>query len=118
MSARRVSWPQVRRCFLALPGVEEGISYGTPAFRAGKKLLARLHDGGEDLVLRASFEERETLLAAAPEVFHVTDHYAGHPWVLVRLGRVRAADLARLAEQAWRGVAGKRALAAWEARRS
>jgi hypothetical protein len=40
-ASRRLSWAQVRRCFLALPGVVEGSSYGTPAFRVGKKLLAR-----------------------------------------------------------------------------
>jgi len=123
MSARRrrasrgPSWAQVRRGFLALPGVSEGTSYGTPAFRVGRKLLARLREDGENLVLCVSFEERETLLAAAPEVFHVTDHYAGYPAVLVRLARVEAADLPRLAELAWRGAAPRRAVAKWEAAR-
>ena len=111
------SWVQVRACFLALPGVVEGTSYGTPAFRVGKKLLARLREDGENLVLRVSFEERETLLAAAPQVFHVTDHYAGYPAVLLRLTRVKAADLPRIAELAWRGVAPRRAVAKWEAER-
>jgi len=117
MSTRRLGWPAVRRCFLALPGVVEGTSYGTPAFRVGNKLLARLREDGENLVVRASFEERETLLAAAPAVFHVTDHYAGHPWVLVRLAKIRASDLTRVAELAWRGAAPKRAVTKWEARR-
>jgi len=40
-ASRRLSWAQVRRCFLALPGAVEGSSYGTRAFRVGKKLLAR-----------------------------------------------------------------------------
>jgi len=110
-AARGLAWPAVRRCFLPLPGVAEGTSYGTPAFKVGGKLLARLREDGENLVVRASFEERETLIAAAPEIFHVTDHYAGHPWVLVRLARVKAADLARLAELAWRTAAPRRAVA-------
>ena len=122
MTARRratrgLSWPAVRRCFLPLPGVAEGTSYGTPAFRVGAKLLARLREDGEDLVVRASFEEREMLIAAAPEIFHVTDHYAGHPFVLVRIARAKAADLARLAERAWRSAASKRAVATWDAAR-
>jgi hypothetical protein len=107
----------VRGCFLELPGVTEGTSYGTPAFKVGSKLLARLREDGENLVVRASFEQRETLIAAAPEIFHVTEHYAGHPWLLVRLARVEAADLARLAELAWRSAAPKRAVAKWEAAR-
>lgn len=36
----------VRRLALALPGVEEGVSYGTPAFRVRGKLLARLREDG------------------------------------------------------------------------
>lgn len=117
MTARRLSWAAVRRCFVALPGVVEGTSYGTPAFRVGKKFLARLREDGEDLVVRVGFEERETLLDAAPQTFHVTDHYAGHPMVLVRLAAVKAADLARIAELAWRLEAPKRAVAKWEAGR-
>ncbi len=34
----------VRHLALALPGVEEGTSYGTPAFRGRGRFLARLHD--------------------------------------------------------------------------
>ena len=116
-AARGLTWPAVRRCFLPLPGVVESTSYRTPAFKVGGKLLARLREDGEDLVVRASFEERELLISAAPDVYHVTDHYAGHPWVLVRLARVKAADLARLAEQAWRSLAPKRAVAQRDAAR-
>jgi hypothetical protein len=115
VTGRRLSWAAVRRCFVSLPSVVEGSSYGTPAFRVGKKFLARVREDGEDLVVRIPFEERETLLAAAPRVFHVTAHYAGYPAVLVRLRAVKAADLARVAELAWRFAASKRAVAKWEA---
>jgi hypothetical protein len=117
MTARRLSWAAVRRCFAGLPGVAEGTSYGTPAFRVGKRFLARLREDGEDLVVHLDMDARETLLAAAPDVFHVTDHYAGHPAVLVRLRAVEAADLARVAELAWKLHASKRAVAKWEAER-
>ena len=121
MSARRrrtlpaLGWAELRACFLALPGVSEGLSYGTPAFRVAKILLARLHQGGHDLVLRASFEEREMLIAAAPERFHVTPHYVAHPWVLVRLEGLALRDLEPLVEQAWRAHAPQRAIARFEA---
>jgi len=105
-TARGLSWAAVRRSFLPLPGVVESTSYRTPAFKVAGKLLARLREDGEDLVVRANFEEREMLMVAAPEFFHVTDHYVRHPWVLVRL-----------AEQAWRAVAPKRAVAVWDAAR-
>jgi len=34
----------VRHLALALPGVKEGTSYGTPALRGRGRFLARLHD--------------------------------------------------------------------------
>jgi hypothetical protein len=123
MTARRrrtlpaLGWAELRACFLAFPGVVEGVSYGTPAFRVGKTLLARLHQDGNDLVLRASFEERETLVAAAPDTFHVTDHYVGHPWVLVRLRGLVVRDLERLVERAWRAHAPQRAIARFDGAR-
>jgi hypothetical protein len=51
-----LSFEDVRQMGLALPGVEEGTSYGTPALKVGKKLLARLKEDGETLVLKLGFE--------------------------------------------------------------
>ena len=42
----------VREIALSLPGVEEGTSYGTAAFRVRGKFLARLREDGETLALR------------------------------------------------------------------
>ena len=43
MAARKLSLAVIRRTVSALPDVEEGTSYGTPAWRHKGKLLARLH---------------------------------------------------------------------------
>ena len=40
------------------------------------------------LVVRVGFDDRAELLAAAPDLYYVTDHYVGHTAVLVRLSRV------------------------------
>lgn len=39
----------VRRLALALPGVEEGVCFGTPAFYVRRKLMLRLWEDGEIL---------------------------------------------------------------------
>lgn len=103
-----MSFATVRALALALPGTEEATSYGTPAFRVGGRLFARLHQDGESLVLRAEPEQRETLIETHPRHFFVTDHYRGEPWVLVRLATVPRALLAELIEQAWRQRASAR----------
>jgi hypothetical protein len=103
-----VDFETVRRIALALPRVEEGTSYGTPAFRVGKKFLARLWEDGEVLVVKIGFDEREILMKADPETFFITDHYRGYPSVLVRLAKVDPDDLRDVLEQAWRHHAPKR----------
>jgi hypothetical protein len=103
----QVTLATVRRLALALPGVEEGLSYGTPGFRVRGKFLARLWEGGETLVVKCGDDERDFRMKANPETFFVTEHYRGYPTVLVRLARVRQADLQAVLEEAWRRQAPK-----------
>ena len=58
-----VTYENARRMALALPGVEEGMAYGTPAFRVAGRFLFRIREDGA-LAVRIGFEEREALLAA------------------------------------------------------
>jgi hypothetical protein len=91
-----------------LPGVEESTSYGTPALKVKGKLIARLKEDGETLAVKVDPEARAALIDAHPTAFFVTDHYRAYPWMLVRLGRVKRAELARLLEDAWAMTASKR----------
>jgi hypothetical protein len=104
----RVTLATVRRLSLAFPGVEEGLSYGTPGFRVRGKFLARLWEDGVTLVVKCGDDERDFRMKADPETFFITDHYRGYPTVLVRLARVTEADLQEVLEQAWRLNAPKR----------
>jgi hypothetical protein len=106
----------VRQLALALPGVEEGTSYGTTAFKVNGKLLARFHQDGDSLVVKVEYAAREVLMGANPKTFYITDHYRCWPWVLVRISSVDPNDLRQLLEEAWRSRAPKRLVAAWEAR--
>jgi hypothetical protein len=99
---RQAGIATVRRIALALPGVEEGLSYGTPGFRVRGRFLARLWPDGEVLVVKCGDGERDFRLRTDPDAFFVTDHYRGYPTVLVRLGNVELADLRAVLEQAWR----------------
>ena len=92
MLRRAIDFDAVRKIGLALPGVEEGTAYGSPALKVHGKLLACLpaHRSAEpgSLVIRVDFDDRAELLAADPDVYYVTDHYVGYNAVLVRLSRV------------------------------
>jgi len=109
----------LRTFLLALPGVEEGPCYGTPGFRVKGKLLARLWEDGETLVLKVGgMDERDMLLETQPDLFFITDHYRNYPSVLVRLSAIEPAVLARRIEVSWRAVASKRLIAARDAAQS
>ncbi|HXT85873.1 MAG TPA: MmcQ/YjbR family DNA-binding protein [Verrucomicrobiae bacterium] len=84
-----MTFKDVRKMALSIDGVEESTSYGTAAFKIGGKLIARLKEDGESLVVGTTFEERDEMIAAEPETYYITDHYLNYPWVLVRLAKVR-----------------------------
>lgn len=109
---------RVRRLALALPGVEEGTSYGTPGFRVRGKFLARLWEDGATLVVKCGFDERDFRMRADPETFFNTDHYRGYPTVLVALARVTDADLRDVLEQAWRLHAPQRLVKSYDEERA
>jgi hypothetical protein len=112
----RVTLATVRRLALAFPGVEEGLSYGTPGFRVRGKFLARLWEDGETLVVKCGDDERDFRMKADPQTFFTTEHYRGYPTVLVRLARVSEDDLQAVLEEAWRRQASKRLVKEYDQR--
>jgi hypothetical protein len=108
MPRNTIDFDTVRNIGLALPGVEEGTAYGFPALKVHGKLLAcipanRSAEPGS-IVVRVDFEDRAELLAAGPDVYYVTDHYANYSAVLVRLSRVNPGVLRDLLGMAYKFV--------------
>ena len=102
-----VTYDQLKREALRLPDVAESSSYGTPALKVRGKLMVRLKEDLETVVLRTRWEDRERLMTLYPEAFHVTDHYRAHPWVLLRLSAAPRVHLPKWLESAWRLAAPK-----------
>lgn len=96
------------------PEVDEGTHYGTRAIRVRGRMIVRLREDGETIVLRAGFVVRDHLMSTQPAVFFITDHYRDYPAVLVRLANVKKAQLADLLEAAWREYAPKRLVAEFD----
>ena len=90
-----------------LPEVVEGAFYGYPSFKVGKKFLCRIKDP-DTLVVTCALEEKEMLMAAAPDIYFETDHYKGWPAVLVRIGKIEADELRHRLRKAWLMQAPKR----------
>ena len=106
----------VRQLALALPHVEETVAYGKPAFKAFGKFLTRVRQEDSSIVLvGVEFDEREMLMEAEPDVFHITPHYQNYPSVLARLATVDPGTVRSFLERRWRQCAPKKVLKQWDA---
>ena len=70
---------QVFDLALCLPGMEVSTAYGTPALRLRGKLMARLLEDEQTLVVKTDFFTRHLLLEAEPRMYFFTDHYRDYP---------------------------------------
>ena len=106
-----MTFEDVRNIALLWPEVEDGTSYGTPALKVRKKLLARLKEDGDSLVMPGvPFEERDMLVESQPRVFYFTDHYRDYPMVLIRLSKAKRATVEPLLRRQWQALASKKAI--------
>jgi hypothetical protein len=98
----------VRKLGLALPNVADGTAYGAPALKLGGKLLVCIPTNKSaepgSVVVRIDLEHRAELLRQHPDIYYITDHYAPHPSVLVRLSKTTPRDLTELLRDACRFV--------------
>jgi len=105
-----VTFDDVRTIALAWPEVEDGTSYRTPALKVRKKMLVRLREDGETLVMPGvPPEERALLVEHQPKVFFFTDHYRDYPMVLIRLSKAKRATVEPLLWRRWQALASKAA---------
>jgi len=109
---QRVTFDTVRKIALAIPGVEEGTSYGGLCFKInGKKFAGQAVNKSAEpnsLGVIMDFDQRDALIAEAPETYYTTDHYVNYPAVLVRLSKVNTAALRDLLQAACRYVSKRR----------
>lgn len=93
MAKSKADFGKVRKIGLSFQGVVESTCYGEPALKIGDKMFACMasHRSAEpgSLVARMDFLRRDELLAEAPEVYYLTDHYVGYPCVLARLDKIQ-----------------------------
>ncbi|MFN0154330.1 MAG: MmcQ/YjbR family DNA-binding protein [Gaiella sp.] len=115
--AAGLGWKDVVEIALGLPGVEEGMAYGTPALRVKGAFMCRLREDGETLAIRCDPDERPLLIEANDGVLFLTPHYESWPMVLVALPRASRDLVRELVEDAWVEKAPKRLRDAYLAER-
>ena len=106
-----MTFDDVRKMSRAWPEVEDGTSYGTSALKVRQKLLVRLKEDGDSMVMPGvPPDERDMLVESQPKVFYFTDHYKDYPMVLIRLSKAKRASVEPLLRRQWRTLASKAAV--------
>lgn len=97
---------EIDAMIMALPGAERSTAYGHPCWRIAGKFLTRLRDEDDSLALDVGdLGRRDMLVEMEPETFHLTDHYRGYSYVLIRIAQVDRAWLEAELRGRWRKVA-------------
>jgi hypothetical protein len=111
----------VRELGLVMPGVVNDTAYGAPALKLSGKLVACIPTNksaeANSLVVQIDVEHRAELLRQQPDIYYITDHYAPHSTVLVRLSKISRTDLKELLRDACRFVSSSASKAARPTRR-
>lgn len=99
---KRDGLTRVRGIATKLPNVEEGTTFGFPAFKVNGKTFAWFPKKKEvepgSLGVCMSILEREYRIAAEPAIYYVTPHYKDYTSVLARIDRMSQAALRELLE--------------------
>jgi hypothetical protein len=99
----------VRSIALALPEVEEKLTWGTDiTFRVRDKIFAIGGEGSTGISVKASLETQAELLEMDPVTFAKSAYVGRFGWVTVDLDRVDPGLLESLLREAWRRTAPKR----------
>lgn len=101
---------------LAFPGAERGTSYGHPSFKINGKFFTRIRAEDASLVISdVAIDEREMLMEAEPETFHITAHYMSYGYVLARIATLHPGSMRNFLARRFRRIAKKAVVRAWEA---
>jgi hypothetical protein len=103
---------------LDLPQVADGTAWGNPCLRAHGKMWVWWSPYMDAAVFQCDRDQREMLLAADPDTFALHPHYAAHPLILVRAGRIDPEWATARLTARWREMAPKRWLRDWDASRA
>ena len=104
-----MTYAELTDILLKWPLVEASTSYGTPSFKVKGKLLTRLKEDGDSLLIKGvEPDERAMLCEAFPDLYYFTDHYRDYPMVLIRLSRADAETVSTMLDRTYQTLLPKK----------
>ena len=100
-----MTYSELTDILLKWPLVEASTSYGTPSLKVKGKLLTRLKEDGDSLLIKGvEPDERAMLCEAFPDLYYFTDHYRDYPMVLIRLSRADAKTVTTMLDRTYQSL--------------
>ena len=110
-----MTFAQLRRICMSLPGAEERGTWGDATFRVRDRIFVIGSPEGESVSIKASLDDQSGLIAMEPRTFAAAAYVGRYGWVRVRLRSVGPELMARLVTAAWKRTAARRDVAQYEA---
>lgn len=111
MPRTTITFETVCEMGLALPDVERSTAWRSPALKVNGRLMAVVptHKSAEpnSVGICIPIEQRDELIAAAPDIYYVKPHYVNYAVVLVRMPRIHVDALRDLVRMSWQFVSRK-----------
>ena len=108
-----INLDDVREFALSLPESEEKGHFGTPDFRTRNRIFCTLRAEEMTAVLKLPLEDQEAVTTLQPEVFSLAG-WSHQGWTKVDLTKVDEGEFKALMVLAWKKIATKRAIKAYE----
>jgi len=104
-----MTFSDLSEMLLSWPLVETATTHGTPSFKVKGKLLTRLREDGDSLLIKGvEPDERDMLCEAFPDLYYFTDHYRDYPMVLIRLSRADAETVTGMLDRTYQTLLPKK----------
>jgi predicted DNA-binding protein (MmcQ/YjbR family) len=98
---------EIRKCALALAGVEEKSHFGSPSFRFEGRIFIQISDKKNEAIFKLSPMHQEILFDTRPDAFR-PEIWGSIRWSRLVLDAIAASELPALVREAYEQVAAPR----------
>ncbi|WP_258881302.1 MmcQ/YjbR family DNA-binding protein [Paenibacillus sp. sptzw28] len=109
-----ISINEAREFILSLPETVEIDHFGKPSFRINNKIFATIQPDGITLTIKTVGEDRTIYTTMDPETYRIPETFSKLNYMHINLYTASPEELKGLLNKAWRSVAPKRVVKAFD----